>query len=301
MSEAPVTLDELLPRLRCPHSHLELRREADALVSSDGAHRYPIEAGSVDLRAAPPRLQIDLPWYEPWDDLDALAFQFPEPLEAPDLPYHLDAHLARIPGEQGNSRWIVEIGCGERQCEPYFLKRDFRYVGTDVDHRGVGPHVKADAHNLPFQAETIDFYCSFAVYEHLVSPLTAALEAARVLRPGGVFFGSAAFAYGFHDRASFHHMTHAGLLWTLRSAGFERIQMWPDWYRWQSMGEMGFPGPGGAPFRGIAKATLRALDWGFPKVSNAARKLAGKQALDPLYREVTMAGSLSFAAYKAPF
>ena len=71
-----------------------------------------------------------------------------------------------------------------------------------------------------------------------------------------------------------------------------------DWYRWQSMGQMGFPGPGGAPWRAFAKGALRAADWSFPRVSNLARRLAGKPPLDPLYREVKMAGSLSFAVRK---
>ena len=175
--EDKTTLEELLSRLRCPRSHGPLRLDGDSLVSEDGAHRYPIEDGVPDLQVAPERMQLDLPWYEPWDELDALAFEFPDPLPAPDLPYHLDRHHARIPGEDGAGRWILEVGCGERQCEPYFNRRGFRYVGTDVDHRGPGPHLKADAHNLPFTDGSMDFYCSFAVYEHLAAPLVAAVEA----------------------------------------------------------------------------------------------------------------------------
>ena len=216
----PVSIDGLLPRMRCPRSLQALVRKGDALESRDGRHRYPIANDVVDMRVPPERLQVNLRWVEIWDELDALRFELPPPLEVNDLPRHLDARLASIPGEQGGGRWLIEIGCGERLCEAYFTQRGFRYVGTDVDVRGRGPHVLADAHNLPFADGSFDLYASMAVYEHLASPLLAAIEARRVLTHGGRFFGTSAFVYGFHDRASFNHMTHAGLLWTFRMAGF---------------------------------------------------------------------------------
>ena len=213
----------------------------------------------ADLRAAPERLSLDLPWLEVWDEMDALRFDLPPRLESPDLPHHLDAHLASIPGERGDGRWIVEIGCGERKCEPYYGKRGFHYVGTDVDVRGRGPHVLADAHNLPFTDGSFQLYTSLAVYEHLASPLQAALEASRVLAPGGLFFGTSAFVYGFHDRASFNHMTHAALLWTFRMAGFVDVRIWPDWSYTQSIPTMGFPGPEGCP--GARPPKRRSRSW----------------------------------------
>jgi SAM-dependent methyltransferase len=298
VTQAAVLLDELLPRLRCPRTGQPLVRRGDALESTDGSQHYTLRDGVANLRVAPERMRVDLPWYEVWKDMDALGFEPPPKLEAPDLPYHLDARLASVPGEHGDGRWIVEIGCGERQCEPYFAKRGFRYVGTDVDVRGRGPHVLADAHNLPFVDASFDLYASMAVYEHLASPLLAALEASRVLKPSGTFFGTAAFVYGFHDRASFNHMTHAALLWTFRMAGFRDVRIWPDWYYWQSIPEMGFPGREGLPWRAAARAGLSALEWSYTRVSSAARRLAGKRPLDLAARNVHKAGSLSFAARK---
>ncbi len=295
-----VDLDALLPRLRCPRSLQPLRLTDGGLESADSRFRYPIDRGVADLRAPPERLRIDLAWREVWDELDALRFELPPRLQATDLPYHLDARLASVPGEQGDGRWIVEIGCGERQCEPYFTRRGFRYVGTDVDVRGRGPHVLADAHNLPFADGSVDLYTSMAVYEHLASPLQAALEARRVLAPGGTFFGTAAFVYGFHDRASFNHMSHAALLWTFRMAGFTDLRIWPDWRYTQSIPEMGFPGAEGWPWRASAKAALTFLEWSYTRTSNLMRRIVGKRPLDLLAREVGKAGSLSFAARRGP-
>lgn len=297
-SKSAETLAELLPRLRCPASGQPLRCAGDALVSVDGAYRYPIRDGVPDLRFAPRRLQLDLAWYEPWDDLSTLCIEPPTPLPARDLPDHLDPWLAAIPGERGDGRWLLEVGCGERGCEPYFAERGFHYVGADVDHRGSGPHLLADAHNLPLRDACFDLYTSLAVYEHLISPQLAALEAFRVLRPGGVCFGSAAFVYGFHDRASFHHMTHAALLVTLRRAGFRDVRVWSDWAYPDSIAEMGFRGLPGLPWRAAARAGLRFLEWTFTRSSQLARALAGKRGLDLAARRVETAGSLSFAAHK---
>jgi hypothetical protein len=138
-----------------------------------------------------------------------------------------------------------------------------------------------------------------AVYEHLVFPLTAALEAHRVLRRGGEFFGSAAFVYGFHDRASFHHMSHAGLFWVLRAAGFEVLRMWPDWRYTDSIPEMAFRGLPGAPWRIATRTTLRLAEASFGGVSNIMRRIAGKPPLSRMQRAVHYAGSISFHARKS--
>jgi SAM-dependent methyltransferase len=292
-----LNLDGILPRLRCPATGTPLERDGETLRSTgDRALSYPIVNGVPDLRRPPSRLKIDVPWYEPWDELDGIPLDSPDPLRAPNLPYHLDAHLAAIPGEIGDGRWILEIGCGERQCDGWFTPRGFNYVGTDVDVRGPGPHLLADAHNLPFSDNSFDLYCSMAVYEHLVSPITAALEAYRVLKPGGTFFGSAAFVYGFHDRASFHHMTHAGIYATLRSAGFEVTRMWADWRYPGAVASWGFRGAQGAPWRIMTKAFLEAMEWTFTRSSNVARTLARKPPIDLAARAIQCAGSVSFQA-----
>ena len=291
---------DLIEILRCPRSHEPLALVGDELVSTPSRHAYRVVRGVPDLRQAPARLRVDLPWVDPWDELEGLDLSTPPPRNAPDLPYHLDAQLASVPGDDGRGRRILEVGCGERKCEPYFTKRGFRYVGTDADHRGAGPHLMVDAHNLPLVDGSFDFYFSLAVYEHLASPLQAALEAHRVLKDGGTIFGTAAFVYGFHDRASFHHMTHAGLLWTLRMAGFSNIRIWPDWRYTASIPEMAFGiETYGAPWRVTTRGILKLMDVSFVAASRASRRMAGKKPLDTVAREAHTAGSLTYVATKS--
>jgi len=291
-------LGHVLPLLRCPESGQRLIERGDELVSEDGTHRYGKFQGIPDLRRPPQRLLIDLPWYEPWDDLKQLDFAYPQPLHSPDLPFHLDAYQAGIAGPQGNGRRILEIGCAARHTEPYFKSRGFEYVGTDYDKRGQGPHVMADGRNLPFADESFDLCYAMAVYEHLICPLTATVESFRVLKPGGTFFGSAAFVYGFHDVASFHHMSSAGLLCVLKAAGFEDVRIWPGWPYYKAIPSWAFCGASGTPWRVFSGTAMALSEWSYTTVSNVIRRMTGKKLINLQERRSQIAGGLNFAARK---
>ena len=290
-------LEKLIPLLRCPQTHQGLELGEQELAAIDADTRYPITENVPDLRCAPSTLSINTPWYEPWEDLEHVTLAYPPvTVSSESLPVHLDRYLASIAGDDGNGRCILEIGCGNRQCESWFTKRGFKYVGSDIDHRGQGPHILADAHNLPFMDGSFDLVTSMAVTEHLVSPITAVQEIFRVLKPGGTYFGSSAFVYCFHDKASFHHMSHAGLLYILRVAGFEVDRLWPDWLYQNAIPEMGFRGKAAAPWRRSLTAMLKFADWSFIFTSNIARKIVGKPPIDEFERQLHLAGSISFVA-----
>lgn len=298
MQAQRLTHQELLSVLVCPATRNSLSFKDGQLVDSSESRCYELIDNIPDLRVPPERLRIDLPWYEPWDDLDNVQIRYPTRQSEKGLPYHLDGYLASMVPNDAQGRWILEIGCGERQGEAWFSERGFKYVGVDVDKRGPGPNVLADGHNLPIRDASMDYCASMAVLEHVVSPLAFVKEAHRVLKPGGVFFGSAAFVYGFHDRASFHHMSHAGLLYVLRLAGFTVEQMWPDWRYPDAISAWPFRGLPGAPWRIATRAVLASAEWTFTRLNNLVRRLAGKSPLDRMMRDISMAGSISFRATK---
>ncbi len=96
---------------------------------------------------------------------------------------------------------IVDLGCGS--CEnALWLPRGCRYIGFDVstaalvmaDEQGrPGVRVRGDGVQLPFASESVDAVLSTYALEHFHDPGRTFLEAARIVRPGGLllFVGSA--------------------------------------------------------------------------------------------------------------
>jgi SAM-dependent methyltransferase len=269
-------------------------REGDHLVSS-GA-RYPIVGGVPDLRVAPSRLSVDLPWVDVSDSvaIESGAFEY-----LPNFAFPPDVHplVHSLVDLDGRGRTIVDVGCGIRNVEEFFLSRGFRYVGVDYERRGVGPDLLVDAHRMPFRDGAIDMYYSNSVYEHLTSPLIAALEGRRVLRKGGVFWGSTAFMYGFHDHASYHHMSHAGVLLLLRQAGFTKIRLLPGLDYPAAIAASAFGRNSGArPWTVATRLFLRLMDASYLATSNGVRRLVGKRRIDRRTRKLHLSGGVGFSA-----
>ncbi|MEM7482067.1 MAG: class I SAM-dependent methyltransferase [Acidobacteriota bacterium] len=89
---------------------------------------------------------------------------------------------------------VLDLGSGS--CEnALWLPAGSRYVGTDVstaalvmaDEKGrPGERVRSDGETLPFATASFDAVISTWALEHFHRPAQTLLEAARVLRPGGL-------------------------------------------------------------------------------------------------------------------
>ena len=95
---------------------------------------------------------------------------------------------------------VVDLGCGS--CEnALWIPRGCHYIGFDVSTAALvmaneqgrpGLRVRGDGAVLPFAADSVDAVLSTYALEHFHDPGRTFLEAARIVRPGGLllFVGS---------------------------------------------------------------------------------------------------------------
>lgn len=130
---------------------------------------------------------------------------------------------------------LLDLGCGPRDQASVAAHYGLRYAG--VDYSSPAADMLADAHALPFAAASFDLVFSYAVFEHLHNPYLAASEVARVLVPGGLFFGVVSQGEPFHE--SYFHHTGYGVLALLTASGFEVERIWPSYDTLHALATMG--------------------------------------------------------------
>lgn len=130
---------------------------------------------------------------------------------------------------------LLDLGCGPRDQAAPAAHYGLLYAG--VDYASPRADLLADAHALPFAEGSFDLVLSYAVFEHLHNPYLAALNVARVLVPGGVFFGAVSQGEPYHQ--SYFHATALGVLALLDAAGFRVRRLWPSYDTLHALATMG--------------------------------------------------------------
>lgn len=214
----------------CPGCGASLREEpADAACTGCGT-RYP----GRDLRLRSPRtvtlpFELGTPLFanDP-PDLSPLAHNPAPEVDFRDfaLPPHLTPAMAsHLPAARRENATCLDLGCGDGEYRGSIEHAGYRWVG--VDHADERAPLLADAHALPFRDASFDLVVSLAVLEHIRYPHVMMREVHRILRPGGVLFGSVTYLVPFHLE-SFYNMTHYGTASALKHAGFRVLKVAGD-------------------------------------------------------------------------
>jgi len=181
---------------------------------------------------------------------------------------------------------LLDLGCGPRDQAGPAAHYGLQYVG--IDHGSAAADLLADAHALPFRRQTFDAVLAYAVLEHLYNPFLALAEVARVLVPGGLFFGAVSQGEPFHD--SFFHHTAPGLLTLFRASRLEPQRLW---YSYDTLHALATMGRYAKPIRWLIEVVYR-LHEGLPFL--APRKHFGWTRREREIDELHRAASICFVA-----
>ncbi len=241
-------LPELLPLLRCPACGAALREvDASRLDCTGGSHHFPLIEGRpillVDGAPEPPKQNAVISAQARERQrterkgarrvLDRLRQVTTANIFADDrrqVPLLVD-RIAALTGERG---WVLDVGA----CEQYYrssLERLGPLIAMDISLYAA-TDVVGDCHALPFADASLFAVSAIEVLEHLRRPWRFVGEVARVLQPGGLFFGVVpqyAPTHGFpHD---FFRYTRGGLAALAEEAGLELQEAWPLGGRWGTL------------------------------------------------------------------
>jgi 2-polyprenyl-6-hydroxyphenyl methylase/3-demethylubiquinone-9 3-methyltransferase len=107
------------------------------------------------------------------------------------------AEIARALGSRGAD--VLDVGCGGGFLSNHLGSLGHRVTGLDAsrdalaiasryDHSGLVRYQQGDALQLPFDDASFDVVCAMDFLEHVENPDQVIAEAARVLKPSGLFF-----------------------------------------------------------------------------------------------------------------
>ncbi len=103
----------------------------------------------------------------------------------------------------------IDIGCGEGVHRQAIENAGYKWVGVDLRFsRFIS--VQGDAHQLPFRSGSVSAVFVWQCLEHVKAFWLVIEEIYRVLKPGGMVFGSTSFLEPYHD-FSFYGYSEKGL------------------------------------------------------------------------------------------
>lgn len=104
-----------------------------------------------------------------------------------------------------SGKFLLDVGCAQGRSTFKLMDLDIQILGMDVSKhlvrqaieryrkgifRARATFIAADANGLPLNDDVIDYLLIYGVLHHLPDPTRTCQEIERVLKPGGIYFGS---------------------------------------------------------------------------------------------------------------
>lgn len=112
-------------------------------------------------------------------------------------------------GELAPGSLVVDVGCGHGRFQSQVEDVGGTWIGIEP-FEGGAHSVRSVSNHLPFRSNSVDIVIMHAVLEHVPDVVGTFDEVQRVLVPGGLFVGYAAFMECFHE-ISYNHLSHKAL------------------------------------------------------------------------------------------
>jgi SAM-dependent methyltransferase len=185
----------IIPRLACPLCHAAVREEAEAMVCTGCATRFPIERGIMDLRPADARDKPEFSdWTRHWNNENQELFSqkffsfYRKAVFARTVAWFVDTFFPK-------TGVFVEAGSGTAETSMRIDKKNGARVLVAADiivpvlqhcHPVMDVRVGADNFRLPFGDGQVDGLWNVGVMEHFLHPVIDQMmrEFHRVLAPG---------------------------------------------------------------------------------------------------------------------
>lgn len=228
--------DWFLDYLACPDCASPIPKPRTGIQCTCGYTREP--ESPLDLRPLSPRARKITVDIGTTADSDLKSSKIERPIskyQGPSAARDSSELFSAVHDQLAEGMRLLDLGCGPRDQSVVAEHYGLQYVG--VDYSSKEADIRVDAHAVPFQNDVFNFVFSYAVLEHLYNPFLAVSEAHRVLKPGGVYFGTVSQGEPFHD--SFYHHTAWGTLHVLKSAGFRIVQLWHSYDTLRALATMG--------------------------------------------------------------
>lgn len=110
---------------------------------------------------------------------------------------------------------VLDIGCGDRPYNTFFLENNSLYLGIDIIYENADCFAVGE--NLPFKDQSFDIVLSTQVLEHVDNPEKCIKEVYRILKYGGNFICSTHGTWNYHGSPNYPDY------WRWTREGFEKL------------------------------------------------------------------------------